>query len=259
MWTRKELKGKAKEIVKKSYWKVVLVSLIMILISGGLGAGSSYRYGSNEASSKTQSVIEDTTGNIVLQNEVHAKPSAALIAGIVVGVLIALTIFMAVGIVINAFVINPLLTGIRRFFSHELKDSTKVREVAFAFDHSYMNVVKTMFFRDLYTFFWSLLLIIPGIVKGYEYRMIPYLLGDDPEMSKEEAFARSKEMMNGQKWNAFVLDLSFIGWNILSLFTLGLLSVFYVAPYENLTHAALYNRLAGKDLDPIDVYPALEE
>ena len=89
----------------------------------------------------------------------------------------------------------------------------------------------------------SLLCIIPGIVKGYEYRMIPYLLADHPEMTKDEAFAASKEMMMGQKWNAFVLDLSFIGWDILSSMTFGILDIFYVMPYKMSTNAALYEAI----------------
>ena len=97
-----------------------------------------------------------------------------------------------------------------------------------------------MFFRDLYTVLWTLLLIIPGIVKSYEYQMIPYLLAENPQMTKEQAFAESKRMMTGQKWRAFVLDLSFIGWNILSALTLGILGIFYVQPYMDATHAALY-------------------
>jgi uncharacterized membrane protein len=73
--------------------------------------------------------------------------------------------------------------------------------------------------------------------------MIPYILADHPELTSKEVFAKSKEMMKGQKWHAFVLDLSFIGWGILSLFTLGLLGTFYVTPYRNMTNAALYEKL----------------
>ena len=91
--------------------------------------------------------------------------------------------------------------------------------------------------------FWSLLFIIPGIVKAYEYRMIPYLLAENPEMSKEEAFAISKQMMSGQKWRTFVLDLSFFGWILLSGFTCGILAIFYVNPYVFSTQSALYERL----------------
>ena len=113
-----------------------------------------------------------------------------------------------------------------------------------------------MFFRDLYTLLWSLLFIIPGIVKAYEYRMIPYILADNPDMDKDEAFTRSREMMTGQKWKTFVLDLSFIGWNILSLLTIGLLGIFYVGPYKRATRAALYDTLKN---DGIDVTEVIED
>ena len=70
--------------------------------------------------------------------------------------------------------------------------------------------------------------------------MIPYLLADNPQMTKEQAFAESKRMMQGQKWKAFVLDLSFIGWFILTAITCGILGVFYVNPYKYMTDAELY-------------------
>lgn len=103
-----------------------------------------------------------------------------------------------------------------------------------------------MFLKQLYTFFWSLLFVFPGIIKSYEYRMIPYLLAENPYMSTDEAFARSRSMMDGEKWNAFVLDLSFIGWNILSSLTLGLVGLFYVAPYQAYTDMELYVALCSK-------------
>ena len=73
--------------------------------------------------------------------------------------------------------------------------------------------------------------------------MIPYLLAEHPDMPKDQAFAMSRQMMKGQKWKAFVLDLSFLGWSILSLFTLGILGLFYVNPYKYSTKAALYETL----------------
>ena len=70
-----------------------------------------------------------------------------------------------------------------------------------------------------------------------------YLIAEDPTLTTKEALAKSKAMMQGHKWNAFVLQLSFLGWDILSGMTLGLLNVFYVAPYKMLTDAALYQKL----------------
>ena len=133
--------------------------------------------------------------------------------------------------------------GTARFFTRNLNQPAEVKEVAFGFDHNYLQTVKTMFWRDVYTLLWGLLLIVPGIVKAYEYRMIPYLLADDPTMSKDEAFAQSKRMMTGNKWRAFVLDLSFIGWYLLAIPTVGLVTIFYANPYKKMTDAALYEEL----------------
>ena len=73
--------------------------------------------------------------------------------------------------------------------------------------------------------------------------MVPYIIADNPDMSATDVIKFSREMMNGNKWRAFVLDLSFIGWYILSGLTLGILSVFYVNPYIYATDAELYMAL----------------
>ena len=90
---------------------------------------------------------------------------------------------------------------------------------------------------------WTLLLIVPGIVKSYEYRMVPYILAEQPDISSSDAFAISKEMMQGQKFEAFILDLSFIGWWLGSAITCGLLGIFWTAPYQAATNAELYGNL----------------
>ena len=156
---------------------------------------------------------------------------------------VVMIVVFAIVITLAAFLINPVEIGVKRFFYKNLDENSDVAEIAYGYDHNYLNNVKILFMRDLQLAGWFLLFIIPGIVKCYEYRMIPYLLAEDPTMSKAEVFARSKEMMNGQKWKTFLLDLSFLGWDILSLWTLGLLSIFYVAPYKFATEAALYETL----------------
>lgn len=97
-----------------------------------------------------------------------------------------------------------------------------------------------MFLMQLYIFLWSLLFIIPGVIKSYEYMMVPYILAENPGMDRKEAFAISKRMMDGQKWAAFVLELSFLGWIILGVVTCGLLGIFWIQPYINATMTELY-------------------
>ena len=76
----------------------------------------------------------------------------------------------------------------------------------------YLNIVKVLFFRGLFVLLWSLLFIVPGIVKAYQYRMVPYLMAENPDMDYHRALGLSRAMTRGYKWDLFVLDLSILGW-----------------------------------------------
>ena len=185
---------------------------------------------SAESSNMAGSAFADGIGHI---------PVAGIIA-MTIFLLIFFMIIFVIAFALQILLINPLEVGRDRFFYRDLGENADIKEVCYAFDRGYKNSVKVLFFRDLYTMLWF---IIPGIVKSYEYRMIPYLLSENPNMDKQEAFAMSKQMMNGNKWNAFVLDLSFILWDILGACTLGILHIFYIEPYKRLTDAGLYQAL----------------
>lgn len=181
--------------------------------------------------------ITESLDNMTFQDK-------AVLAGTMgfVFAVVFLTIF-AFAMLVNVFIYNPLEMGCCRFFFKNLEEPSKISNVVYAFDHSYKNIVKTLFYRDIYIILWSMVFIIPGCIKKYEYRMIPYLLAENPELSAEEAFRMSKEMMKGNKWKAFVLDFSFIGWEILSALTCGMLSIFFVEPYHYSSNAVLYETL----------------
>ena len=85
-----------------------------------------------------------------------------------------------------------------------------------------------------------LVLVVPGIVKHYEYLMVPYIIAENPAMDYKEAFQISKQMMDGEKMEAFIMDLSFLGWYLLSAVTCGLLAIFYVNPYVQASFAEMY-------------------
>lgn len=108
--------------------------------------------------------------------------------------------------------------------------------------------------------FMAALLAIPVLVKSYSYRLVPYLLSDDPTLSGCAAIDRSRTLMNGHKFHTFLLDFSFIGWFFLSILTCGILFIFYVNPYFRSTQAALYRALAypatPPPLPPPDISPA---
>ena len=101
------------------------------------------------------------------------------------------------------------------------------------------------FMTSLLTFLWSLLFIIPGIIATYRYALAPYLMAENPDMSVMEAIARSKELMMGNKWRLFCLHLSFIGWNLLCILTLGI-GYLWLAPYQNAAETAFYLEVTGR-------------
>ena len=238
MWTRGVLKEKAKTAVKRSYWGLVLVCLIMTMISGGGSAGANF-------GNRSQS--DDGSGfmNMFKAMQGEVDPAVMMgVAGAIVGVFLVITVVL---LLLSIFVFYPLWIGVYRYHLECCYDTRTVGDLGilgFGFrKENYGKVVKTMFLMELYLFLWTCLFIIPGLIKSYEYRMIPYILAENPQLETKQIFQLSKEMMTGNKWDSFVLDLSFIGWIFLSMFTCMILYVFYVGPYIYMTDAFLYDTI----------------
>lgn len=112
-----------------------------------------------------------------------------------------------------------------------------------------------MFWMILKVILWSLLLFIPGIVKGFAYFLTPYILAEYPNVAAKDATDLSDRMTKGYKMDIFVAMLSFLGWEILSAFTLGILEIVFVGPYQNLTFAGIYEELKNNALQNGTVKP----
>ena len=106
----------------------------------------------------------------------------------------------------------------------------------------YGRILGTMLLSSVYQFLWMLLLIIPGIIKGYSYALTPYLLKDHPELKFNAAIEESMRLMSGNKMRLFLLDLSFIGWFLLGLITFGI-AFLWITPYWHTARAAFYEDL----------------
>lgn len=101
------------------------------------------------------------------------------------------------------------------------------------------------FLRGLYCFLWGLLFVVPGIVKTYSYAMTPFIMADHPNLTASEAIQASCDMMNGHKWELFVLRLTFIGWAFVAALTMNL-GHLILNPYRNAAEAAFYRQIAGQ-------------
>lgn len=243
MWERYVLKDRAKNAFQRNYWRSVLVAFILLLLVGG--TGTSVRRQFDEDYPDNYSITRHYNFAPSAVSDSHAWDNSSFpsrIFGVIFSLIWSGIVLML--LVLNILIFQPMEIGGCRFFIENAFDMPGPGRLLFAFQSGYyLKMMGTMFLRNLFIFLWSLLLVIPGIVKAYEYRMVSYLLADCPEMSRQEAFRISRELMYGQKMNAFVLDLSFIGWNILSACTCGLLGVFYVAPYQNAANAELFLEL----------------
>lgn len=252
MWTRKELKSRAREALKRYYWMAVLVCFLGGLLGSsdiGGGYGTAAVSGATEKSTVSQyQTAAYMADDLVLeveeipmsQSHHEAFNRAAMtilfgVLGLVVVVVSALVFFVG----------NVVRVGMCRYFmeSRWRKASAGVDRLFFAFRGGrYWNVVKTMFLQNLFVMLWTFVFIIPGLVKAYQYYMVPYILAENPDMNWREVLDLSRDMMREQKWSVFVLDLSFMGWEILGSLLCGI-GMLFVTPYIEATFAELYGVL----------------
>ncbi len=141
------------------------------------------------------------------------------------------------------FVYPPLRISICRVYL-DLTEGVKpkIEKITEGFKKCWLSSVGLFLLEGILEFLWSLLLIIPGIIKCYSYSMASFILIENPEISPLEAITRSKDMMKGHKFELFVLDLSFIWWYLAIIFTLGIASI-YVTPYIISTRTNFYLNL----------------
>jgi uncharacterized membrane protein len=244
MWNRKELKKKGKILFKRNYVKCVIVSLILTICLGVNNTGGNFNYSNVINEDYYNRTVN--FGNLGLSVNTqtsqkslsygYLKFADVTIAFIMIAIIISL--------LISIFIFNVIEVGGSLFFIRNSEDSGSVKDILECFDNeNYRNIVYVQFRKNLEIFLWTLLFIIPGIIKSYEYMMIRYIIAEDPQLSYDEAKKLSKEMMNGNKFNAFVLNLSFLGWELLSALTFGILGYLYVNPYVYATETELYNTL----------------
>lgn len=286
---RPHLKSRAKAVLKKYYWVLLVVSVIIAATSGGNG----FEVQSIAQLPVPAVHITNNTGNITDLDLTGLPPAAANIvnnfanqpmvnineimnvsvnpnispwmnfnpSGIMgtipfvgnavnLGALPFLILFgigLAFALVVMAmgaaiFIAYPFKVGAQKIFINTADAHTKpdFKDLLHSFTcGKYLNIVLAGFLTSLYTILWSMLFVIPGIVKSYAYRMVPYIMADNPHMRAGDAIALSVEMTRGHKWDMFILDLSFIGWHLLGSLAFGI-GVIFVNPYVDATMAQLY-------------------
>lgn len=150
------------------------------------------------------------------------------------------------GSVLAIIITYPLAYGFAILFLDLFREGKPI-DIGKLFDgfKDFGRVWETLILVAIYTILWTCLLIIPGIVKSYSYALTPFILKDEPELKYNAAIEKSMRMMDGYKMKLFLLDLSFIGWMILSILTLGI-GLLFLQPYMNTARAAFYEDLKAE-------------
>ena len=145
---------------------------------------------------------------------------------------------------VSLFLSNIAEVGCDRFYLVNTRRKAYLNEVFWAFQKGkYKRNMAIQLYRMAYIFAWSLLLIVPGVIKAYEYRLVPYLLAEGEERKLDETLQLSKELMMGHKKEAFLFDLSFLGWDILGAVTLGIGAALFTNPYKFASRAEFYTEI----------------
>lgn len=185
----------------------------------------------------------------------HAKSVLSENYGVIIGTLAVYSLITLlcgivpyVGGIVSIVVFPVVMIGIMNLLVRLYRGEKVVFQDMFNGFQNFGHNLGGYWYMYLFLFLWTLLFYIPGIIKGYAYFMAPYILMDQPEIDATEALEKSKQMTNGHKMDLFIMNLSFIGWSLLSVFTLGILAFFFVMPYMMLTSAGYYVVLRNQEI-----------
>ncbi len=147
-----------------------------------------------------------------------------------------------------ALALLPIFWGYVVFFLRLIRKETTDYATLFDGFSQYFRIFVGELLKGIYLILWTLLFFIPGIIKTYSYAMMEFIMKDNPEMSGEQAICQSMKMMKGHKMQLFLLDLSMIGWFILSCLTLGI-GFLFLFPYNYSAHAHFYEDLRAQNTE----------
>ena len=241
MLRSRDLRKRAWEALRPSYWNAFIVCLIAGLLGGGASVGAGFSSGFNF--SLNSGSIEETVPEFDSVEELMASDAFGMLIVVLLGIFAVVSV---ISLLWALFVTNPVNIGCCGFFTQNAMGNSLIANMFRGFQYSYARNVITMFLVGLKTYLWSLLFVIPGIIKAYEYAMVPYILAEDPNVTTANAFAWSKALMKGNKFRLFKLQFSFIGWHFLCLFTLGIGELF-LTPYIQAATAEFYVQVSRRN------------
>lgn len=242
----KELKNKACESLRGKWLMAIVVGFIATIFIGGMSESSGIELeveplSSQLAGAPNRHAVTLTILGMRFGVTLDTVQNQWLIS-ILLFLLGVMFIFSIIRLIVSCVIGGCIEVG---YSSYHLKlydgDDASVKDLFSSFGR-FADCLALYWLKFLYVFLWSLLFIVPGIIAGYKYAMAAYILRDNPNMTASEAITASKEMMQGHKMELFLLELSFIGWILLGILTLGI-GLYVLEPYMMAAKTAFYRKL----------------
>lgn len=230
-----DFRAAARRALSGKWFLAVIVGLIASILGGSDSSGVEFKVNFENGSAAATAQIGGF--DIPLSPAFFAFLTYAVLA-----VLVMALVFYVLGSVINL--------GYARFNLTLIDGGTPEIGDLFSYFPHFKTAFCARFLIGLYTLLWTLLLIFPGIIASYSYAMTFYILAEEPNLTAREAIARSKELMEGNRWRLFCLEFSFIGWSLLAALTFGIGNL-WLTPYKQAARAAFYRDLLHPQPDPL--------
>ena len=231
--TSSDFRSKARDALKGNWFIAVITGLVASVLGGLNGGGGGISFNFNTDDSAT---IEQLLNELQIPQEVLGYILAAFAALLTVSAVYSFVMFI-IGSVVSI--------GYARFNIDLVEGQTPSISVLFSNFGRWTTAIWANLLVSIRTFLWSLLFVIPGIIAAYSYAVTTYVLADNPDMTAKEAIDESKRLMDGNRWRLFCLEISFIGWDLVSLFTLGIASL-WVTPYREAARASFYQEIKSE-------------
>lgn len=257
MFNRKLLKSRAKGVLKTAYWRIFASTLLVMLLSSLVGGIFGLKI--------------NTAASITLGSPLRTAIFAAM-----------LIFRFGLSLALSVFLLQPMLLGVKKLTLDASEGNfADIGSIGFAFRSNYKDLAVTLLMKELILLafmlvpmllifgsaalyyselfpvliqrhmpvciFAAYILLIPAIIKMYDFYLVEYILAGNPDISRRKALVRSKKLMKGNRFKVFVMNLSFIGWLLLGVCACGIGTVF-VMPYIEATNAQLYLELSGRSV-----------
>lgn len=282
MWNRKEIKKKSKKSLKKNYWNKIFVCLMSLFLIGNYNiTRDSLNNGKNlienffptitniniikdtnttngtfklvfDGTSKIISTTQSYLGNI--EKSIYKITNHKAISEFLLEISAVL-----IGLLFKIFVLNVISVGENRFFleNRNYKKTRFTRLFTNFKKGKYLKTVKTIFLKNFYLVLWCFTIIGP-FIKLYSYRMVKFIVAENPNINSKDAIKLSCKMMQGNKWKMFILDISYFGYFILDYLLFGIIGILFLNPYMKTAETEIYVKLKdninSKEINDANLY-----